>query len=289
MNRRRFLQLSAAFACAPHLATASTWRGRALGGEVSLTLHGPKDAVAPVLDALPDWLDAFEQEFSLYRPDSALTRLNATGFHAGTARFHTLMDHVQKAYDLTGGLFDPTVQPLWVALAQGQDPVIPRTLIGWDKVIHAPQAIQLAQHQKLTLNGIAQGFATDLLRAQLMSRGFDKALINIGEFSALGGPFRLGISDPTQGLVGQRSLDNRAIATSSPEALRLGRTGHILSPDGRPALWSTVAIEADTATLADALSTAGVFMSLDELATLKSQANIHRITVVDAVGNVRTL
>ena len=196
MKRRRFLSLAAAFACAPRFALADSWTGRAFGAEMSLTLHGPREETAPILADLPGWLDAFEQEFSLYRPNSALNRLNQSGFLAGSARFHTLMDHVQDAHDLTEGLFDPTVQPLWQAYAQGKTPSPAQSRIGWHNIQRQSQAIQLAQGQQLTLNGIAQGFATDLIRDHLRRRGFTRALVNLGEFAALGGPFRLGLQDP---------------------------------------------------------------------------------------------
>lgn len=289
MKRRRFLQLSAAFACAPRLAEATTWRGYALGADVSLTLHGPHEVTAPVLSDLPDWLEAFEQEFSLYRPNSALVQLNETGFHAGSDRFHALMTHVQDAFTLTEGLFDPTIQPLWRALATGADLAKAQDLIGWTDVRHSARDIQLGPGQQLTLNGIAQGYATDLLRAELGQRGFTKALINLGEHSALGGPFHLGLTDPHHGHLGQRSLTDRAIATSSPAALDLGGRGHILAPDGRAPLWTTVSIEADSATRADALSTAAVFMTHAQLKSLKITAQLHRITLVDAEGNLTTL
>ena len=289
MNRRRFLHLSAAFACAPRFSEAATWRGRGLGAKVSLTLHGPREETDPVLAALPAWLDAFEDEFSLYRPDSALTRLNRQGFHAGSSRFHALIDHVVQAHRLTGGLFDPTVQPLWQALAQGHDPASAQALIGWHRVAVEHQALRLGPGQRLTLNGIAQGYATDLLKQQLAARGFASGLVNLGEFSALGGPYRLGLSDPIHGQVGQRSLSDLAIATSSPAALPLGQQTHILAPDGRAARWSTVSVEARSATMADALSTAAVFMDRPALRRLKTEAELNRITLIDSSGHLTTL
>ena len=71
MNRRRFLTLSAAFACAPHLASAATWTGRALGAQVSVTLNGPRHNTAALLSQIPALLNRIEAQFSLYRPDSA--------------------------------------------------------------------------------------------------------------------------------------------------------------------------------------------------------------------------
>ena len=61
MNRRRFLTLSAAFACSPALARADTWTGIALGAEVSVTLYGPPSQTGPMLAAIPRRLRQIDQ------------------------------------------------------------------------------------------------------------------------------------------------------------------------------------------------------------------------------------
>lgn len=289
MKRRRFLCLSAAFACAPRFAAAATWRGQALGAEVGITLGGPRDETGPALAAIPALLEEIESLFSLYRADSALVRLNRAGQLAAPPAFLRLAEAVTGAHDLTGGLFDPTVQGLWQALSRGEDPRAARAAIGWHRVVLKGSELRLAPGQALTFNGIAQGFATDLVRDLLRDRGFVRALVNIGEHAALGGPFRLGLADPAQGLIGQRTLTDGAIATSSPLADRLHGLAHIQSPDGRPPLWSTVSIESPSAAWADALSTAAVFMERWALAALKRDAALTRITLVTPEGDVTTL
>ena len=289
MNRRRFLSLSACFAAAPMAGYAGSWRGQALGAEVSITLSGPRRETDVALAQIPHWLEQIEAEFSLYRA-SELTRLNTKGQLRASPLFHVLWKACQHAWALTGGLFDPTIQPLWQALARGEDPDAARALIDWNRVRATQDGlITLAPGQQLTFNGIAQGFATDTIADLLAARGFGLGLVNIGEHRALGGPHRLLLVDPVHGALGQRSLTQSAIATSAPGALKLGSAAHILSPDGRPPLWSSVSIEAANATLADALSTAAVFMDLSGLQTLKQAAGLVQITVVDPQGNLRTL
>ena len=290
MNRRRFLSLSAAFACAPHLAVADVWSGRALGAECRVTLTGPRQETAAALARIPGILAGIEGHFSLFAPGSDLARLNATGnLDRPAAAVRALFDEADRAHALTGGLFDPTVQPLWQALATGRAPGPARALIGWNRIRRDAARITLAPGQQLTFNGIAQGFASDAVRADLASRGFTGALIDMGEIAALGGPFRIALEDPAAGPLGQLSVTGTALATSSPGALRLGKEAHILSPDGRRPLWSAVTIEADSAARADALSTAAVFMEAGGLSRLKHAAGLHRITVVDRAGNLRSL
>lgn len=290
MNRRRFITLAAAFACAPSLSRANTWQGRALGADVSVTLHGPRALTQRALADVPRLLVNVEQAFSLFRPTSDLARLNAMGrLRDPKILMRTLMARADAAHRLSGGLFDPTVQPVWEALARGRDVDAARRLVGWQRVRFSDRMIELQSGQALTFNGIAQGFATDVMCLLLRRHGVETALVDIGEQAAMGGPFRLGIEDPVYGHLGQRQLRDRAIATSSPGALLLGNTPHILGPGGEAPRWSTVSIEAPSATMADALSTAAVFLDRDALQRLKSRAKLHRITLVDADGDIHSL
>src|SRR6056297_2116037 len=121
----------------------------------------------------------------------------------------------------------------------GRRPRPARAAIGWARVRRDGDSIRLAPGQALTLNGMAQGFATDRVRALLRDAGLDRCLVNIGEFAALGGPWRLGLADPVHGHLGQVTLDGTAVATSSPAADQVGGQAHILHATARPR-WSTV-------------------------------------------------
>lgn len=289
MNRRRVLAILAATAL-PATARTETawWRGVALGADCSVKLSGP--GAQATLDGLPALLTRIEDQFSLYRPTSALSRLNRTGTladpHPEMRRLLALCDRVHHA---TQGLFDPTVQPLWQALATGGDTDRARALIGWTRVDWRKP--RLAPGQALTFNGIAQGFASDLVRAHLARAGFTRALVNIGEYAALGGPWTLGIADPARGLVAARRLTGTAIATSSPGATTLHGVPHILDPLGtaRP-LWSTVSVEADSAALADGLSTALCFVPAARIGAIRrGLPGMGAVTLVGTDGRVTTI
>lgn len=287
MNRRRVLTILAA-AALPLRATATEWQGIALGAEARVVLSGPQGDARAALAALPALLADMEAEFSLYRP-SSLTRLNRHGWLDASPAFRAVLSVADAVHRATGGAFDPTVQPLWSALARGEDPGPATAAIGWHRVGLGP-TVTLAPGQALTLNGIAQGFATDAALRLLADHGFTEALVDLGEAAALGGPFRLSLQDPEFGPMGTRSLTDRAIATSSPRATLVGDRPHILHPQGRPPLWSTVSVEAASATLADALSTAAVFLTPRELTEARARLpGVGRITLVDPQGNLSTL
>ncbi|MGR3632689.1 MAG: FAD:protein FMN transferase [Limimaricola soesokkakensis] len=291
-TRRRFLAIAAATLAAPGAVHAEDWRGTALGAEAAITLSGPRREVEAALAEARATLERMEALFSLHRPDSALSRLNATGrLDAPAPEFMAVIDLCAAAHAATGGRFDPTVQPLWRALAEQGDVPAAAARIGWGRVARGA-GLRLGPGQALTFNGIAQGYASDRVAEGLATRGFERALVNIGEMRALGGPWRIGIEDHARGLLGQATLTGGAIATSSPGALFLpGGASHILDPRSGgavPPAWSSVSVEADSAALADALSTAFCLMERDEIAALRV-AGLRRVRLVDALGDLTTL
>ena len=240
LNRRRFLSISAACMLAtPARAQIHRWQGRALGAEVDITLHAPAEIAEPALDRARGSLDAVMAQFDLFDPASTVSRLNRTGhLDAPDVMFRRLTQACTQVHAATGGLFDPTVQPLWRALAERQPPQAARALIDWSRVRHSAASVTLGEGQALTFNGIAQGFATDLVAEALRDAGLERTLVNIGEFRGTGGPWRLGISDPEIGMIGTRTLTSSAIATSSPKAVPLGGQGYILHGHAKPLVYS---------------------------------------------------
>jgi len=287
LNRRRFLSISAACMLAtPARAQIHRWQGRALGAEVDITLHAPAEIAEPALDRARGSLDAVMAQFDLFDPASTVSRLNRTGhLDAPDVMFRRLMQACTQVHAATGGLFDPTVQPLWRALAERQPPQAARALIDWSRVRHSAASVTLGEGQALTFNEIAQGFATDLVAEALRDAGLERTLVNIGEFRGTGGPWRLGISDPEIGMIGTRTLTSSAIATSSPKAVPLGGQGHILHGHAKPR-WSTVSVEAATATMADGFSTALTMARLEDIRAAVGTFGIRRITLVSDQGDV---
>ena len=282
MKRRRFLQIVAGAALAPGAVAASEWQGRAFGADLSI-----RATHALPLAEITAEISAIEARFSLFA-DSELTRLNTAGRGAGSPEMRTVLALAGRVHDATGGAFDPSVGALWQALAQGRDGASERTNIGWQK-IEIAQEITLGAGQALTLNGIVQGYAADRIAALCARHGLGPCLIDMGEFAALGGPFHLGIEDPRAGLIGRRTLVDRAMATSSPGALSLLGGSHILGPRGEVPQWSTVTVEGRSAALCDAASTAFVLMDRDAIARAGRGMSLHAVTLVDFEGNLETV
>lgn len=295
LPRRRFLAITAAAAGTVVAGRAAAgpvrWRGRALGAEVALTLHGPEAPTRAALAVCLAEVRRVEALFSLHDPGSALVALNRAGRLAAPGPdWRALLDECDAVHRATGGRFDPTIQPLWQALAHGGDPAEARRRVGWDRVAIGPDAVILGAGQALSFNGIAQGYATDRVRGVLRDRGFSRALVDLGEIAGIGGPWRVGLADPGAGTLGALTLRDAALATSSPGAMRLGPAHHILDPTGarQAPAWSTISVEAHSATRADALSTALVHCSDAEIAaSLRALDGVSQVRAVDADGNLR--
>lgn len=231
-----------------------------MGAAASIRLAGPSHLADPALVAARDTIRRMERLFSLYDPVSALSRLNRDGQLDMPPEFQRLMAEVDRMHRVTEGLFDPTVQPLWAALAEGRsvDGIADR--VGWGKVRIDGAVLRFERKgMALTLNGIAQGFATDQVHRVLRAHGFKDLVVNVGEYVVGEKSRTLGISGPDGQLLETISVRNHAVATTSPLALTLadGR-GHIVDPSRRRAqsIWHTVSVVAKSATVADATSTA---------------------------------
>lgn len=262
MKRRHFLCVTAA-ALAPlpgRAATVISWEGRGLGTALSVRLVGADPVQARRLFSRIDAeIGRIEALASLYH-DLSLTRLNRDGRLAWPSPdLLDLLTLAGQVHAATGGAFDPTVQPLWQALASGGDPEPARALIGWARVKISSEEIRLDPGQALTLNGIAQGWAADRIVHLLRAQGFSDALVDMGEIAALGS-WPAFIASPDGGTLAETSLTNRALATSSPRGTLVRGQPHILGPQGQHPLWQTVSVSDPSAAVADALSTAFCLM-----------------------------
>jgi thiamine biosynthesis lipoprotein len=283
ISRRRFIAMSAATIAAGRASAAGRetayWRGQALGARVQIALCGISQAeAAPLFDGLELELLRIESLFSLYRTDSALARLNRDQIlrHPDPDMLH-LLSEARAVFTATEGAFDPTVQPLFDlharAFAEGRragaDEVQQvRRGVGFDHVSLSPQAIRFHRAgMALTLNGIAQGYATDRLATLLKSAGLRDILVNAGEIRALGDGQGQGW---TVSVPGGRALTlkDQAIATSDVSGTLVDPVagiGHIFDPRGdAPPPSGPVSICHDSAAIADAASTAAVLMSSPE-------------------------
>lgn len=272
------------------------WYGTALGARVQLRfVHDDETVVRAAASMAAAEIDRLESIFSLYRPESELSRLNRDGeLRRPSFDLVNLLQQATEISRLSGGAFDVTVQPLWRLYrdhfarypsdAAGPDPeaiAAARMLVDFTGIDSTHARIALAKPgMSVTLNGIAQGYITDRVADLLRDRGFAHLLVDLGEIRALGHPpgtkgWPVRIESPaTEGdKLTSLLLRNRAVATSQGRASRFDKAGlhhHIFDPaTGRSAgRYRSVTVVADRATSADGLSTALSVMQQSDAAAL---------------------
>jgi len=250
----------------------------ALGADVTLTaLHEDRRTAELAIDDAFAELERIEEAMSLYRPHSQLCRLNRDGVLDHPDPY--LVEVLRAAAGVSersGGAFDATVQPLWKVYADAKkagrlpddDAVREATRrVDWRRVEVASDRIRfLGDGMAVTLNGIAQGFASDRVRAALQARGVRHALVNTGEFGSLGrnadgAPWTVGIQHPRRpdAYLALAALEDRFLSTSGDYATSFSddfRHHHIFDPRTglSPTEFSSVTILARTGIEADALT-----------------------------------
>lgn len=296
ITRRRVIGILAGATALPVFGTsahasASQWRGIALGAEARIILDHP-DAKSLIARAVAE-IHRLEGIFSLYRQDSQISQLNKNGVLSDPAfEMIELLSICSHLNARTEGAFDPTVQTLWALYAQtntqGTSPTPDQInnamkATGWHHVAYSAGEVSFRrENMGLTLNGIAQGYIADKITRLFKSNGVQNVLVNTGEISAIGHApdasewtVALGTADGET-----LALRNAAIATSAP----LGTTfdaaktaGHIIDPrNGKTGgLWSQVSVVTKSAALADGLSTAFCLMDKAEIDAAKGDSKVY--------------
>ncbi len=288
MNRRNFLSLGTGMVTLmTHRTTLGSdpsvkkhfRKAKALGTDVKITvLHRDEKVAMNGIDSALNKIEHVEQLMSLYRPDSQLSLLNSKGVLLNPhPDLVTVLRKAMNLSKLSDGAFDVTIQPLWNLYARhaqsGSFPseneiVKVRKRIGWEHLRIEEDIIFFDRPgMQVTLNGVAQGMAADFARQALEEGGIEDALIDAGEFNAIGSPGRrdswhIAVQHPRQeGYIAKTRLQGRCLSTSGDYGTKFSddyRHHHLFDPRTgiSPTELSAVSVAAPTALEADALSTA---------------------------------
>jgi FAD:protein FMN transferase len=290
-TRRRALTIFAAAAAsavvtrpARPAAADFEWRGVAMGADATILFNGiDKDGARSAIALIEAEIDRIEGALSLFRSDSELCRLNREGvLLQPSGDLRRALGIALDISAISSGLFDPTVQPLWERyidfFAVSPDADLPpeefiasaRAAVDWREVKLDADAIQIGRGQRITLNGLGQGYVTDRVAELLSARGLKHVFVDLGEQRALA-PRQTGEA----WLVARAGaapipLLYGALATSEGSGCVLGAAGavhHLFDPrTGRSAAhWRRITVHHRSAAIADALSTALYIASADDI------------------------
>ena len=180
----------------------------ALGCAVRCTVVGDEPRAEAAAEAALDAVSRVDQELSLFIPGSALSRLNRDGYADEVPE--SLRVTLAKGLEMaraSNGACDPSAQPLIALIAssfkeRGGPPgdeqlEAARRLVDWRQVELIGGSVRMPPGFKLTLNGIAKGYAMDQARRALLARGASQVLITAsGDMAVEGSGFRLALQDP---------------------------------------------------------------------------------------------
>ncbi len=272
----------AAGAAVQEAASRIVWRERSLTGfgtTLWLRAGDPSgDKADAALDRSVQRLRQIESQMSLFDEHSAISRLNRSGeLRKPSPELLQVIRLSSTIASGSSGAFDITMQPLWAvwtsARAESRLPTqrelqAARQRVNWRALEASADRILLKRGMALSLNGIAQGFAADALRAQMQAMGIRHAMLDTGETAVLGvapgeSPWRFGIEDVHHSQAAPAQAvsvpDGYALATSSDAHTTFTDDRvhhHILNPrtGDSPGWWSPVTVMAQSAALADGLT-----------------------------------
>lgn len=272
-----------------------------LGTTVTITiLHADEALARSAMGAAFNEIERIERLMSSYDENSEIWRLNNVGVIDSDPDIIHVLERARHFYQISDGAFDITVQPLLelfdVSFSQkGRSPshseieaVLEKG--GFDRIKITDDRIYLPEGMKVTLGGIAKGYAIDCSVAVLQGWGVEHGLVNAGgdmrSIGSKGGmPWTVALQNPRdrQDYIAVLLLEDSAVATSGdyerffdPEK----KFHHIIDPRTgySAAELMSVTIVAETALEADALATA-VFVS----------GASQGMELVESLGNVEAL
>lgn len=322
-TRRKFVSITAAAAGIGMLPFGKShgdealpmveWQGISLGSVATIRLyHRDREAGRRLIARVVAEARRLESIFTLYQRDSVLCNLNRRGVLVAPPReLVDVLEQCDRAWQVTGGVFDPTVQPLWACYykhfaedgatsplrAELLDPSL--ELVGWSKVKFSRDQIVFEKPgMGLTLNGIAQGYITDRVVDLLREAGLESCLVDMGEIRAVGAhpdgrAWNASLQGPTDTAKKPTTIDlvNKAVATSAATGFQFDKSGqanHIFNPiTGRCADPARgLSVVSDTAAFADALSTACTLMDDRQIVDLLKRAKGTRAFVSTSAGTI---
>lgn len=269
-----------------------------MGTVVTLTVvHEDGDAAARLVERAFAEMERLEGILSRYRPESAVGRLNRLGALEGAPpELLEVIETSRRVHIASDGAFDVTVGPLVdayaVAAREGgrsrpSEAELSEALerVGLDKLTVDGAFVRFGvEGMALTLDGVAKGYIVDRTSDLFVRGGMMKVLVNAGgDIRAHDGsgrdPWTVGVQDPddTDSALRMVRLTSGSIATSSlPMRAFVHDRSHpqIIDPrTGEPAGGvRAVTVRAESAMVADALSTGLMILGPDNAPALEYEA-----------------
>ncbi|HEY4663130.1 MAG TPA: FAD:protein FMN transferase [Candidatus Humimicrobiaceae bacterium] len=288
------------------------------GSYMTITVFSDEETGNEAINAAFERIKEIGDVASIYDENSEASFLNKNGYlDDPSPDFLNLINSSIDYYNITGGCFDITVQPLldlwsvgelWKESPEVQAQRVEETfpVIGSDKIIVSDDRIEFSvDGMVITLNGITQGYAVDEAMKIIKGFGIKQALVNIsGDLYAMGikpdgekwtveleNPDKSGSADTDIEPLPTFVFADKAVTTSGnyyryydPE----GEVGHIMDPrtgySANACISATVI--ADTCIEADALATSVFVLGPEDGMDLVESLDGVEALIIDSERNI---
>jgi thiamine biosynthesis lipoprotein len=156
-----------------------------------------REKAQEVINAAFTRIEEIELAATIYDSAGEAFQLNETGFLENPADdLIEMLNYSKEYFDLTGGYFDITVQPLldlytfdpnaeaqfWELDEETRTARINAVMncVGTDRIIIENGTVRLLEGTKITLGGIAKGYAADEALKVIAGKGITSALVDAG-------------------------------------------------------------------------------------------------------------
>lgn len=256
---------------------------------MTVTVYGT-GARQAALDAEAS-VEALDRRLSIFSSISAFAQFNDSGSASLSQEDAELLSAVLDLSRKTGGVFDPTVQPVVDVWGfYGEEPAVPDagalaqalSLVGWEHLkLDSRLLTSDLAGVKLDLGGVAKGYAAGLVARQLKDAGVQSAVLSLGGNVQVigarpdGKDWTVAITDPfgSGQYAARLQVRDTAVVTSGPYERYFLEDGvryhHILDPEtGFPAETglASVTVVCEDGAVADGLSTALFVMGPEKAA-----------------------
>ncbi|HOL22041.1 MAG TPA: FAD:protein FMN transferase [bacterium] len=279
----------------------------AMGTFVSITMEKSPN-YEKILDGAFSIIKKLEKKFSVYIPDSEISRLNREKkIEASSDIIHVIKKSIEVS-KITGGAFDITILPLINLYRESEKTGAPPSeekirmilqCIGYEKIRVKDNIIQIPKKTEIDTGGIAKGYMVDSTANFLKKNGINSGLVNAGGDiycfgkNPEGGKWKIGIRDPfhKEKTVKTLYLNNCGVATSGDYERYLyikgKKYGHIINPlTGKTVQDFPVAVTviAPDATTADAFATAFFVLGIEKSINLVNKLEGISVFIINGDG-----
>lgn len=258
----------------------------AMDTEMRLTAYG--ENAEQGLKLAKEEIQRLDALWSISKKTSDVYRINHGSKEPVDAETAALLTDAIKFAELTGGLFDPSIQPvmeLWGFPSKHYQVPDEKTLaetlalVDYRNIHIVDGVVELGEGMKLDFGGIAKGYTSTRVMDLMREAGVSSAIVSLGgnvqELGSRpdGSAWRVGIQDPndTSKNIAVLNVTDGVVITSGAYQRFFKKNGkryhHIIDPrTGYPAESGLVSVSiiSPNGTLADALSTSLFIMGLEQ-------------------------